>query len=497
MSKHRSEHDVCLYCFGTLNEDRVCMTCGRRADDKPALPNQLARRTILAKRYLIDKAIGEGGFGITYSAWDLTDGRHVAIKEYYPSGYVSRDTRNGAVIIGNKKNHAATNRGLKRFIDEAQNLARVSDHSGVVAVLDFFSANNTAYIVMEFLDGISLKKYVRRKGKLDEETVLTILKPVVYSLREVHAAGLIHRDISPDNILITKNGEVKLIDFGAAEQTNPDGRSVSIVLKQGYAPEEQYRLRGEQGPWTDIYALGVTIYYCLTAQLPPESIQRMYDDTIVPPSKLGAKVSPATEAALMRAMAVFAADRFKNMDELIAALYSGRKNDEIAAEVIEKDVIKAEQQRRLARERDGSDGLTATVSVNSTIIIGKAEAERAAAENQIESARRAAVIEHRHTPDKLRKRMSEGLRGNATETPTSNGSAADENESVATALPKKDGLATALPSAENTIDGNGNSFVRSGDNPITENADNRRYRPVVKKYGNSYADALRKKFTDR
>lgn len=495
MSKHRSEHDVCLYCFGTLNEDRVCMTCGRRADDKPALPNQLARRTILAKRYLIDKAIGEGGFGITYSAWDLTDGRHVAIKEYYPSGYVSRDTRNGAVIIGNKKNHAATNRGLKRFIDEAQNLARVSDHSGVVAVLDFFSANNTAYIVMEFLDGISLKKYVRRKGKLDEETVLTILKPVVYSLREVHAAGLIHRDISPDNILITKNGEVKLIDFGAAEQTNPDGRSVSIVLKQGYAPEEQYRLRGEQGPWTDIYALGVTIYYCLTAQLPPESIQRMYDDTIVPPSKLGAKVSPATEAALMRAMAVFAADRFKNMDELIAALYSGRKNDEIAAEVIEKDVIKAEQQRRLARERDGSDGLTATVSVNSTIIIGKAEAERAAAENQIESARRAAVIEHRHTPDKLRKRMSEGLRGNATETPTSGGTIADEN--VATALPKKDGLATALPADGNTIDGNGNSFVRSGDDPITENADNRRYRPVVKKYGNSYADALRKKFTDR
>lgn len=489
MAKHRSEHDVCLYCFGTLNEDRVCMTCGRRADDKPALPNQLARRTILAKRYLIDKAIGEGGFGITYSAWDLTDGRHVAIKEYYPSGYVSRDTRNGAVIIGNKKNHAATNRGLKRFIDEAQNLARVSDHSGVVAVLDFFSANNTAYIVMEFLDGISLKKYVRRKGKLDEETVLTILKPVIYSLREVHAAGLIHRDISPDNILITKNGEVKLIDFGAAEQTNPDGRSVSIVLKQGYAPEEQYRLRGEQGPWTDIYALGVTIYYCLTAQLPPESIQRMYDDTIVPPSKLGAKVSPATEAALMRAMAVFAADRFKNMDELIAALYSGRKNDEIAAEVIEKDVIKAEQQRRLARERDGSDGLTATVSMNSTIIIGKAEAERAAAENQIESARRAAVIEHSHTPEKLRKRMSESLRGNATETPTSNGTAADENESVATALPKKDGLATALPADGNTIDGN--------DDTITQNADTRRYRPVDKKYDNTYADKLRKKFTDR
>ena len=134
--------------------------------------------------------------------------------------------------------------------------------------------------------------------------------------------------------------------------------------------------------------------------------------------------------------------------------------------------------------------------MNSTIIIGKAEAERAAAENRIDNARRA-VIEHSHTPEKLRKRMSEGLRGNATETPTSNGTAADENESVATVLPKKDGLATALPADGNTIDGNGNSFVRSGDDPITEKANNRRYRPVVKKYGNSYADALRKKFTDR
>ena len=122
MAKHRSERDVCLYCFGTLNEDRVCLTCGRKEDDKPALPNQLGRRTMLNKRYLIDKAIGEGGFGITYSAWDVTEGRHVAIKEYYPSGYVSRDPRSGAVIINNKKNHAATNRGLKRFIDEAQNL---------------------------------------------------------------------------------------------------------------------------------------------------------------------------------------------------------------------------------------------------------------------------------------------------------------------------------------------------------------------------------------
>lgn len=214
-------------------------------------------------------------------------GIKVAIKEYYPSGYVSRDPRSNQIIINAKENHAASNRGLKRFIDEAKNLSGINDLSGIVSVFDFFSANNTAYIVMEYLDGISLKRYVQRKGKLSADTALTILKPVILSLESVHATGLIHRDISPDNILITKNNEVKLIDFGASKMANPNGQSVSIVLKQGFAPEEQYRLHGEQGPWTDIYAMGVTIYFCITGQLPPESIQRMYDDTILPPSQLG------------------------------------------------------------------------------------------------------------------------------------------------------------------------------------------------------------------
>lgn len=455
MAKSRALRDVCLYCFGTLDQNRVCMTCARRADDKPAQPNQLARRTVLNKRYLVDKAIGEGGFGITYSAWDVTDGRHVAIKEYYPSGYVSRDPRSSAIVINDKKNHAAVNRGLKRFIDEAKNLARVSDHRGVVAVLDFFSANGTAYIVMEFLDGISLKKYVRRKGRLDEATVLTILRPVIYSLREVHAAGLVHRDVSPDNILITKNGEVKLIDFGAAEQANPEGRSVSIVLKQGYAPEEQYRLRGEQGPWTDIYALGVTIYFCLTDRIPPESIQRMYDDALVPPSKLGANVGKATEMAILKAVAVFARDRFQSMDELIDALYSGRSDGEATSDVIETEVIRAEQQRRLNRELEGG-GLTKTVSVNSTAIAappeiiehrekpdeGKPNAER--------SSRRSPIA-HSRTPDGLKSRMQKV------------GLAATEHE--------------------------------PHDEPPSKPSDTerRRYREVDRRYGRAYADELRKK----
>lgn len=330
MPKIRNNRNICLYCFGDLDERRVCKACKKKADDEPNLPHQLGKRSMLQKRYLIDKAIGEGGFGITYAAWDVVRGIKVAIKEYYPSGYVSRDPRSNRIIINAKQNYAASNRGLKRFIDEAKNLSSINNLAGIVSVYDFFSANNTAYIVMEYLDGISLKKYVRRKGKLDIDATLAILKPVILSLGEVHATGLIHRDISPDNILITKNNEVKLIDFGASKAANIGGQSVSIVLKQGFAPEEQYRLHGEQGPWTDIYALGVTIYYCITGQLPPESIQRMYDDTIIPPSQLNVKIDSFREKALMKALAVFAKDRYRTIKDFAADIYKGEENEDFS-----------------------------------------------------------------------------------------------------------------------------------------------------------------------
>ena len=325
--KVRTNKNICLYCFGDLNFSRVCTKCDKKADDSPSLPHHLPQRTILNNRYLVSKALGEGGFGITYLAWDLSLGIKIAIKEYYPSGYVNRVPKSNHVIINSKQNQAASNRGLKRFIDEAKILARIKNLSGIVSVRDFFSSNGTAYIVMEFLDGISLKKYMQRKGgRITMDEVLTILRPVMESLIHVHDLNLIHRDISPDNILITRHHEVKLIDFGAAKQSNLDGKSLSIVLKQGFAPEEQYRTHGEQGPWTDIYAIGVSIYYCITGKLPPESIQRMYKDTIVKPSEHNATISLAQETALMKSLAVFAKNRYQNMDQLIKGLYGARSS---------------------------------------------------------------------------------------------------------------------------------------------------------------------------
>lgn len=328
MARVRTNKNICLYCFGDLDSERVCMSCHRHADDTPSPPHHLPQRTVLGtqNRYLIGKALGEGGFGITYLAWDLQQGIKVAVKEYFPSGYVTRVAGSNQVIINSKQNQAASNRGLKRFIEEARALAKIKNLAGVVNVRDFFSANGTAYIVMEFLDGVSLKKYLQRKGgKISVDEILTIIRPVMDSLTQVHKIGLIHRDISPDNILITKYNEVKLIDFGAAKYSNPDGHSLSVVLKQGFAPPEQYDTHGEQGPWTDVYALGVTIYYAITGTLPPESIRLMMGkDQLRRPSELGVDILPGVENALMKSLAVDRKKRYQDVQSMINGLYNPR-----------------------------------------------------------------------------------------------------------------------------------------------------------------------------
>jgi len=322
LNKIKTNKNTCLYCFGDLNFQRTCLQCGKQASNNPNLPHHLPQRTVLNDRYLIAKTLGEGGFGITYLAWDLSNKIKVAVKEYYPSGYVNRVPKTYSVIINSKQNQLASNRALKRFIDEAEVLAKLKNLPGIVSVKDFFSCNGTAYIVMEFLDGISLKKYIQQKGgRISMDEVLTILRPIMESLTHVHKLNLIHRDISPDNIIITENNKVKLIDFGATKESNLGGKSLSVVLKQGFAPEEQYRTHGEQGPWTDIYAIGVSIYYCITGKLPPESIQRMHEDTIIKPTKYNAVISLAQENALMKALAVYAKNRYQNIEQLMQELY--------------------------------------------------------------------------------------------------------------------------------------------------------------------------------
>ena len=290
--------------------------------------HQLKQGTLLSGKYRIEGILGEGGFGITYLAEDVMLEMKVAIKEYYPAGFVTREINNGNTVTAFTGDKGSVfEQGKEKFINEARTLGRLSGLPGIVNVRDYFQENNTAYIVMEFLEGITLKGYLKQAGgKISSGEMLSVLQPVVKALAEVHKQGLIHRDISPDNIMILLGDQVKLMDFGAARDININGeKSLSVMLKPGYAPEEQYRTRGEQGPWSDIYALCATAYRCITGVVPVESMERIRKDELKAPSSLGISIDPKKEKVLMKGLAVFKEDRIQNAEELYNLWYGGDK----------------------------------------------------------------------------------------------------------------------------------------------------------------------------
>lgn len=296
--------------------------------------NLLPAGTLVADRYEILEVIGQGGFGITYKAYDSVLDVPVAIKEYYPSGIASRYHEQSLdVQVGGSENRRLFEEGKKKFLEEARILARFSEDPNVVGVRNFFEDNQTVYIVMQYLQGESLKEYIEKNGKISFDEAYRLLRPVMQSLGRIHAAGLIHRDISPSNLIRMRTGKVKLIDFGTAREYSTDGdKSLSIVLKPGYAPAEQYQTHGLQGPWTDVYALCASIYKLITEITPENSLNRMVNDEVRLPSECGAEISAAQEEVLMQGLAVRESDRIRSMEILeekceAASRIPDRQND--------------------------------------------------------------------------------------------------------------------------------------------------------------------------
>ncbi len=324
----------CMCCMEDLAEDsKICSHCGFNEEETPALPHQLPYGSVLNGTYMVGKALGEGGFGITYIGWDLNLGIKVAIKEFYPEGFVGRDGSQSYTVRSYQGDSTVFfNEGKDKFLEEARSLGKFMQLDGIVSVKDFFLENNTVYIVMEYLEGISLKTFAKENGgKVDADKLLEIMKPVIEALMEVHKNGIIHRDISPDNIMICKDGKVKLIDFGAAREASPEGeKTLSVMLKKGYSPEEQYRTHGEQGTWTDVYALSATIYAMLTGIKPDEPLDRLENDTLAPLSKMGVRLKKRQEDVLLKGLEIKASDRVQTMEELYRGLYKDGKENEFA-----------------------------------------------------------------------------------------------------------------------------------------------------------------------
>jgi serine/threonine protein kinase len=278
--------------------------------------------TILHNRYQVETVLGHGGFGITYKALDLVHQLPVAIKEYLPGRTATRMEGQTWVTVYTGAAREEFLYGLQKFLEEAQSLARFADHPHIVSALGYFEGNGTAYMVMEYVEGMTLKQFLEQQGgRITFEQAKNLILPVMDALEAIHQVGLLHRDISPENLYITRDGEVKLLDFGAARVSSGEWScSLSVILKTGYAPEEQYRSNGRQGPWTDVYALAATMYRAVTGRTPPDALDRKEADTLIPPSHLGVDLTPGEERALLLALSVEAPKRFQNIRAFREAL---------------------------------------------------------------------------------------------------------------------------------------------------------------------------------
>ena len=339
----------CLSCMRefdieniTKGESKICPFCGYDNDAQPAELYHLKPGTILKDRYILGLVIGFGGFGITYKAWDKSLDMVVAIKEYYPAGIVQRVPGDSDVSIyatDRKKEYYA---GMTRFLSEAKNMSSFSDVPNIVHVNNYFEENNTAYIVMEHLEGKTLKKVLKEKGTLTDEEIIDIMIPVMDALQGIHKKGIIHRDVSPENIYICNDGNIKLIDFGAARFSDTENEMTrSVILKAGYAPVEQYMAKSKQGPYTDIYALGATMYTCLTGEAPDESVSRETKDTLKSPEELNGNIPRYISEAVTKAMAINPELRFQNVARLKKVLLKKRLVKS------ERREIKARKNRRI------------------------------------------------------------------------------------------------------------------------------------------------------
>lgn len=327
MGKVKQER-LCMGCMKEKTENARCPYCGYVEGTAPAAPFFLPPNTVLNGRYIIGRVLGHGGFGITYLAWDKLEDKKTAIKEYFPEGIVARMPGFPTVSVYSGAKGDFFRTGLEKFLDEAKALRPFREHPGVVSVYDFFHANNTAYMVMEYLEGQTLSEHLAKYGgKIGLRPAMELLASIFDALEEVHATGMLHRDIKPDNILVVNGGkQTVLIDFGAARQfVGQRSRNLSALVTDGYSPFEQYQEDGEQGVWTDVYALGATLYRVFSGERPPQSTSRIVQDKLVP---LTAKVDGMPKKAALavnKAMAINPKDRFQSMADFRRALLAAEE----------------------------------------------------------------------------------------------------------------------------------------------------------------------------
>ncbi len=320
----RVKTKICMGCLRQIGlQDNICPYCGF---DPLQVQNSRYLRvgTRLAKRYIVGKELGEGGFGITYTGYDTVKKQPVAIKEYFPAGIAGRDTsigRNQDVRPFDGKNGELYHEGLERFKKEGNAMGKVDDFVHVVNVYDYLEENNTGYIIMEYVPGITIHQKVKRDGAFSLAEMFEVLKPLMQDLQKIHEMGMLHRDISPDNIIIRPDGVAKLIDFGSARmvETREAGlqQTMTVMVRQQYAPKEQYLRKGNQGPWSDIYALCATCFFMLTGEAPISALERENEDAQKTLEECKPELGEEISQIIKKGMALQIKERYTELKELI------------------------------------------------------------------------------------------------------------------------------------------------------------------------------------
>ena len=318
------QKNLCYNCFQEKPDAAgPCPHCGfDLAENERKYPVALRAGTVLNGRYIVGRVLGQGGFGITYLAWDTKLETRVAVKEFMPNEIATRVGTTVSVAVESRTEDFTY--GAERFQEEARTLAKFMGQPNIAGVTDYFDENDTSYFVMDYIEGISFKTYIANHGgKVSVDDALNVMIPVLRALTAVHAEGFIHRDVTPDNIYITKDGQVKLLDFGSARYSIGDkSKSLDVILKVGYAPKEQYIRRSRQGPFTDVYSCAACFYAAITGYLPPESLERLEHDDLVPISQYGIEIPEYLDKAILKGLAVQPEDRFQSAAEFLEAIES-------------------------------------------------------------------------------------------------------------------------------------------------------------------------------
>jgi len=350
---------TCFSCMHPLHSrEEVCPACGYDNHIRSNGPGLLPE-TILNGQYLVGRVLGRGGFGITYIGYDCKLERVVAIKEFFPSHLVNRDsyTHVLSVIPDSRQDFQ---KGCQKALRESKMAARLGQIPGIVQVYNVFSENNTIYIVMEFIDGVTLTQYVKNApGRISLQDAISLLTPVAEALCRLHEMEVIHRDVKPDNIMIRSGSHTSvLLDFGAARDR--DGSTLShsaAVVSTGYTPVEQYNSYGMDGR-IDEYAFCSTLYFTLLGVAPPESILRLVEKSSLSLCNYNPTVSAQAETVILKGMSVMAASRYPSMQEMWNALLATQKKQssfsakKVAAVAVSAAIIAGSAGYLLLRENE-------------------------------------------------------------------------------------------------------------------------------------------------